>query len=73
MGCSGGSEKPAAEGEKTFTIGINNFGKLTSLPVSGREALMDQIEKNGGKVISTVNADVPGRVASIENMIAPRR
>ena len=70
MGCSGGSEKPAAEGEKTFTIGINNFGQANFFARIGREALMDQIEKNGGKVISTVNADVPGRVASIENMIA---
>lgn len=70
MGCGGGSDKPAADEEETFTIGINNFGQANFFARIGREALIDQIEKNGGKVISTVNADVPGRVASIENMIA---
>ncbi|HHY77304.1 MAG TPA: sugar ABC transporter substrate-binding protein [Clostridiales bacterium] len=75
--CSGGGSKPAEEAkspeqteEKVFKIGINNFGQANYFARIGKAALEDQIKKNGGEVIATVNADVPGRVASIENMIA---
>lgn len=61
------SEAPA---EKVFKIGINNFGQANFFARIGKASLEDQIKKNGGEVIATVNADVPGRVASIENMIA---
>jgi len=61
------TEAPA---EKVFKIGINNFGQANFFARIGKASLEDQIKKNGGEVIATVNADVPGRVASIENMIA---
>lgn len=70
-GCSG--NKPSAETaqkEKVFKVGINNFGQANFFARIGKTALEDQIKKNGGEVIATVNADVPGRVASIENMVA---
>lgn len=67
-GCAGGKE-PADE-QDTFTVGINNFGQANFFAIIGRDSMMEQIEKNGGKVVSTVNADVPGRIASIENFIA---
>ncbi|MDD5076986.1 MAG: sugar ABC transporter substrate-binding protein [Sphaerochaetaceae bacterium] len=57
-------------GKKVFTVGINNFGQANFFARIGRESMIDQIEKNGGKVISTVTADVPSRIAAIENMIS---
>ena len=76
--CSGGGSQQPAEGaqsqeeagEKVFKVGINNFGQANFFARIGKAALEDQIKKNGGEVIATVNADVPGRVASIENMVA---
>lgn len=73
-GCSG-SKPEEAKGqeeadEKVFKVGINNFGQANFFARIGKASLEDQIKKNGGEVIATVNADVPGRVASIENMIA---
>lgn len=61
---------PEAPAEKTFKVGINNFGQANFFARIGKASLEDQIKKNGGEVIATVNADVPGRVASIENMVA---
>lgn len=61
---------PAAPAEKVFKVGINNFGQANFFARIGKESLEDQIKKNGGEVVATVNADVPGRVASIENMVA---
>lgn len=75
-GCSnsgpdkGNSSAPAAPAEKVFKVGINNFGQANFFARIGKASLEDQIKKNGGEVIATVNADVPGRVASIENMVA---
>lgn len=75
-GCSNSApstEKPAATeapAEKTFKIGINNYGQANFFARIGKASLEDQIKKNGGEVIATVNADVPGRVTSIENMVA---
>lgn len=70
VGIAGCAKKSAEEDQKQFTIGINNFGQANFFARIGRDSMMDQIEKNGGKVISTVNADVPGRITSIENFIA---
>ncbi len=74
-GCS--SSAPAQEAaatpapaDKVFKVGINNFGQANFFARIGKASLEDQIKKNGGEVIATVNADVPGRVASIENMVA---
>ena len=72
-GCGGDKkdnqvETPAPE-EKVFKIGINNFGQANFFARIGREIMMEQIEKNGGEVIATVTADVPSRIAAIENMI----
>ncbi|MBS3968612.1 MAG: sugar ABC transporter substrate-binding protein, partial [Clostridia bacterium] len=72
VGCGGGDkpkeEQPKAE-EKVFKVGINNFGQANFFARVGREAMIEQIEKNGGEVIATVTADVPSRLAAIENMI----
>ncbi len=73
LACSFGfanGQKDTATEEKVFTVGINNFGQANFFARIGRESMMDQIEKNGGKVISTVTADVPSRIAAIENMIS---
>ena len=72
---AGCSSKPAEidasnSEEKAFKVGINNFGQANFFARIGKTSLEDQIKKNGGEVIATVNADVPGRVSSIENMIA---
>ncbi|HZK61043.1 MAG TPA: sugar ABC transporter substrate-binding protein [Anaerovoracaceae bacterium] len=56
--------------DKVFKVGINNFGQANFFARIGKASLEDQITKNGGEVIATVNADVPGRVTSIENMIS---
>ncbi len=66
---AGGQKEEAEAEEEVFTIGINNFGQANFFARIGRESMMDQIKKNGGKVISTVTADVPSRIAAIENMI----
>jgi ribose transport system substrate-binding protein len=65
-----GAEEDAAGEDKVFTVGINNFGQANFFARIGRESMIDQIEKNGGKVISTVTADVSSRLAAIENMIS---
>jgi ABC-type sugar transport system substrate-binding protein len=68
-GCS--ATKPTAVPEKkVFKVGINNFGQANFFARIGKASLEDQIKKNGGEVIATVNADVPARVASIENMVS---
>ncbi len=64
-----GSQEAKAE-KKVFTIGINNFGQANFFARIGRDSMIDQIQKNGGKVISTVTADVPSRLAAIENMVS---
>ncbi len=66
---AGGKEEQPAE-KKVFTIGINNFGQANFFAIIGRDSMMDQIRKNGGRVISTVTADVPSRISAIENFIA---
>jgi ribose transport system substrate-binding protein len=66
---SAGGQQEAAVGEEVFTVGINNFGQANFFARIGRESMIDQIEKNGGKVISTVTADVSSRIAAIENMV----
>ena len=38
-------------------MAINNFGQANFFARIGRETMMDQIEKNGGEVVSTVTAD----------------
>lgn len=65
-----GAEEDAMGEDKVFTVGINNFGQANFFARIGRESMIDQIEKNGGKVISTVTADVSSRLAAIENMIS---
>lgn len=73
-GCSSKGEQTQGDAqvdeEETFKIGINNFGQANFFARIGKAALEDQIKKNGGEVIATVNADVPGRIASIENMVS---
>ncbi len=70
-GCTSGGGKEAAEQEdKKFVVAINNFGQANFFARIGRETMMDQIEKNGGEVVSTVTADEPSRITAIENMIA---
>ena len=64
------AQEDAAGDDKVFTVGINNFGQANFFARIGRESMIDQIEKNGGKVISTVTADVSSRLAAIENMIS---
>jgi len=56
--------------DKVFKVGINNFGQANFFAIIGKASMEDQIIKNGGEVVATVNADVPGRVAAIENMIS---
>lgn len=69
--CSKPQEQAPAENEqKQFVVAINNFGQANFFARIGKDSMTDQIEKNGGKVISTVTADVPSRTAAIENMIA---
>ncbi len=63
----GGKEAPK---KKVFTVGINNFGQANFFARIGRDSMIDQIQKNGGKVISSVTADVPSRLSAIENFIA---
>lgn len=54
--------------EKTFKVGINNFGQANFFARIGKDSMEDQIKKNGGEVISTVTADVPSRISAIEDM-----
>ncbi len=44
--------------------------KQTFFARIGKASLEDQIKKNGGEVVATVNDDVPGRLTSIENMVS---
>ena len=53
-----------------FKIGINNFGQANFFARIGRDAMMDEITKLGGQVISTVTANVPDRMRAIEDFIA---
>ena len=75
-GCSNPQSEETKNGtngesdEKVFKVGINNFGQANFFARIGKASLEDQIMKNGGEVLATVNADVPGRMASIENMIS---
>ncbi len=64
-----GSQEAKTE-KKVFTVGINNFGQANFFARIGRDSMINQIEKNGGKVVSTVTADVPSRLAAIENMVS---
>ncbi len=59
----------AAEEKEVFTIGINNFGQANFFARIGRSTMIEEIEKRGGKVISTVTADVPSRISAIEDFI----
>jgi ribose transport system substrate-binding protein len=67
----GQKEKGVApeEGEKVFTVGINNFGQANFFARIGRATMIEEIEKRGGVVISTVTADVPSRISAIEDFI----
>ena len=56
--------------EKTFKIGINNFGQANFFARIGKKSMEEQIKKNGGEVISTVTADVPSRISAIEDLIS---
>lgn len=73
-GCSSKGEQTQGDAqvdeEETFKIGINNFGQANFFARIGKASLEDQIKKNGGEVVATVNDDVPGRLTSIENMVS---
>ena len=60
------------KGKKVFTIGINNFGQANFFARIGRDSMIDQIQKRGGKVISTVTADVPSRISALENFMSQK-
>ncbi len=55
--------------EKVFKIGINNFGQANFFARIGRATMIEEIEKRGGIVVSTVTADVPSRISAIEDFI----
>lgn len=63
-----GESDPVQE-EKTFTIGINNFGQANFFARIGRATMIEEIEKRGGVAISTVTADVPSRISAVEDFI----
>ncbi|MDY0236704.1 MAG: sugar ABC transporter substrate-binding protein [Gudongella sp.] len=67
VGCTTGT---STSEEPTFKIGINSFGQANFFARIGKATLEKTIEELGGEVIASVNADEPGRIASIENMIA---
>jgi len=67
VGCAG-EDEPAEE--ESYKIGINNFGQANFFARIGKATMEETIEEMGGEVVATVNADVPGRIASIENMIS---
>ncbi len=70
-GCSsGGGQETAGQEDEKFVVAINNFGQANFFARIGRDTMMEQIEKNGGEVVSTVTADEPSRITAIENMIA---
>jgi ABC-type sugar transport system substrate-binding protein len=69
---AGGSGEGKGGAKKVFTVGINNFGQANFFARIGRDAMISQIEKNGGKVVSTVTADVSSRVAAIESFISQK-
>lgn len=58
-----------AVAQDTFKIGINNFGQANFFARIGRTALINVVEALGGIAISTVTANVPDRIAAIENFI----
>lgn len=68
-GCAPAAQEAPPVEEEVFTVGINNFGQANFFARIGRDAMIEQIEANGGVVISTVTADVPSRMAAIENLI----
>lgn len=55
--------------KEVFTIGINNFGQANFFARIGRATMIEEVEKRGGKAISTVTADVPSRISAIEDFI----
>ena len=69
---AGGTKEGQPAQKKVFTVGINNFGQANFFARIGRDAMIDEIQKNGGKVISSVTADVPSRVSAIENFISQK-
>lgn len=66
------SEPNASNGseEKTFKVGINNFGQANFFARIGKAALEEELEKLGCQVVATVTADVSSRIAAVENMIS---
>jgi len=56
--------------EEPFKIGINNFGQANFFARIGRQAMINVVEALGGVPISTVTANVPDRIAAIENYIS---
>jgi len=61
---------PAAAATKQFKIGINNFGQANFFARIGRDAMIDEVKKQGGISVATVTDNVPARTAAIENFIA---
>lgn len=66
---SGATDMESAE-EPAFVVGINNFGQANFFARIGRTTLIEEVEKRGGRVISSVTADVPSRTSAVENFIA---
>ena len=56
--------------EEPFKIGINNFGQANFFARIGRQVMINVVEALGGVPISTVTANVPDRIAAIENYIS---
>lgn len=61
---------PQNSSEKTFKVGINNFGLANFFARAGKAALEDELKKLGCEVLATVTADVAARSTAIENMIS---
>jgi ribose transport system substrate-binding protein len=64
------ASKPAQQpnAPKKFKVGITTFGLANNYIRVGRDVATAQIQSMGGEVVATVDPDVSGRIAAIENM-----
>lgn len=55
--------------EKTFKVGINNWGQANFFARAGKEAMEDELAKLGCEVIPSVTDNIADRVEAIEAMV----
>ncbi len=68
--CGGGGDADSGEAaEKTFKVGINNWGQANFFARQGKASLEDELAKLGCEVVSTVTDNASDRTDAIESMV----